>query len=186
MAKVYRSSDRIKFELKVYPVESCKDCDGTGRSVSGNGKASMACTCCHGLAMVRAAGDQVDQLTFIFRPLTVDERTSMTAPKAIEAGKEVPVDTMTIYRRIIKASLKKVDGLEDLAGNKVELPKDQDGNVTDEGVEMLFGLEYSTELFHALNCLMLGLPKEVKLPAVTAVRSDIKVQGLTGAEAENF
>lgn len=107
---------------------------------------------------------KIAKLTFWIAPLSFEQKSNLLDCKKMEAGKEV-VDGGKRAKLALQYAIKKVDGLKCSDGTDYALKMDEAGNLSDESVDELSGL----------NCL--GPLVSVCLGLMNGV-SDMKVEGV--------
>ena len=175
MAKVFRTTDRIRMGLTVHKVKDCPTCNGKG----------VGCAGCKGFGQVRDGDTVVDKLAFIFAPYSYEQKQEILDSGQRGDGKEI-FDAIGRHIRSIRVGVKGVEGLMDAQDQPWILPKGEDGNVTKEGIDTLMNFQYTPELLFALNQFLISIPERINLPGELGLRTDAEVKVLVEEQAKNF
>lgn len=106
---------------------------------------------------------KIGELVFKLAPLSFTQKAEILDCKKIVAGEEI-LDRIGATKLAIKYSLKDVEGLEDIDGNKYELDKDDSGNLSDSCIDELLNVEVAPSLITTCFNFLNGVPSHIVDP----------------------
>jgi len=104
---------------------------------------------------------KIGEVTVSLAPLTMFQRQELLAHVEQSDGQDVN-DIRKATVMALKYSVKDIEGIEDMDGNKYELSFGSDKCLTDDCVLELLNTEISDKMIHSSYSMIYGLPTEIK------------------------
>lgn len=111
---------------------------------------------------------RIGEITFWISPLSVAQKSILSGYFRMEGGEEI-ADRKGMNEKLMRLSVKGVDGVEDASGEPLVLEVGADGELTDDSYEVLKELSGA----HLLVKLCMGFVSKIHDPGIEGIKVDL-------------